>query len=189
MIRVATLYVLALWPIIQIVDILAPAIGLPATAMRYLLLIFIGGLPVALILSWLYDLNKGGIVRASESSDKPSHPLIGRSAEIVVISVLVLAIAVLFLLQSTLQFEEQPATPAEPVAAEPGTSSIAVLPFVSFSQSPEDEQFSDGLTEELLNVLSQIKYLRVIARTTSFAYKGVSKNIQEIGQELRRDRD
>ena len=66
-IRVATLYVLALWPIIQIVDILSPAIGLPATTMRYLLLIFIGGLPVALILSWLYDLNRGGIVRTTES--------------------------------------------------------------------------------------------------------------------------
>jgi TolB-like protein/tetratricopeptide (TPR) repeat protein len=182
-IRVATIYVLALWPIIQIMDILAPAIGLPVTAMRYLLIIFVGGLPVALILSWLYDLNQGGIVRTTESSARPGHALVSRSTEITVVSVLILAIAVLFFLQSTLEFEE-PAPPPLETAAEPGITSIAVLPFVSFSQSREDELFSDGLTEELLNVLSQIKYLRVIARTTSFAYKGVSKNVQEIGSEL-----
>ncbi|MEJ2090390.1 MAG: hypothetical protein P8Y69_18425, partial [Gammaproteobacteria bacterium] len=181
-IRVATLYVLALWPIIQIVDILAPALGLPAIAMRYLLIVFVAGLPIALILSWLYDLNKGGIVRTTEG-ERPGHPLIGRSAEITVISALIMAVAVLFLLQSTLDFDEsEPAISTAPRNS--GISSIAVLPFVTFSQNPDDELFSDGLTEELLNVLSQIRYLRVIARTTSFSYKGVSRNVQDIGREL-----
>ncbi len=183
-IRVATLYVLALWPIIQIVDILSPALGLPPITMRYLLLLFVGGLPVALILSWLYDLNKGGIVR-SRSDDRPGHPLVTRSAEITVISVLILAIAVLFFLQTSVGFEDEVPSPAVAVSEPaPGFTSIAVLPFVSFSESPEDEQFSDGLTEELLNVLSQLQELRVIARTTSFAYKGVNRNVQDIGAEL-----
>ncbi len=187
-IRVATIYVLALWPIIQIIDILAPAIGLPNIALRYMLIVFIGGLPLALILSWLYDLNRGGIVRATETATRPGHPLISRSAEIVMIGVLLLAIGLLFFLDLSLTFEDDKKGPAiESSSAainEPGISFIAVLPFVSFSESREDELFADGLTEELLNVLSQIKYLRVIARTTSFAYKGVSKNIQEIGAEL-----
>lgn len=182
-IRVATLYVLALWPIIQIVDILAPALGLPAAAMRYMLIVFVAGLPLALILSWLYDLNRGGIVRTTDSAGRPGHPLIGRSAEIAVISVLIVAIAALFLLQRTLDLDDpEPAVATTPAQA--GISSIAVLPFVVFSQSREDELFSDGLTEELMNVLSQIRYLRVIARTTSFSYKGVNKNVQEIGREL-----
>ena len=67
-IRVATVYTIALWPIIQIVDILAPAIGLPNIALRYMLIVFVSGLPVVLILSWLYDLNKGGIVRTTSSA-------------------------------------------------------------------------------------------------------------------------
>ena len=81
-IRVVTLYIIVLWPIIQIADILTPAIGLPATAMRYMLIFFVAGLPVALILGWLYDLNRGGIVRTGDSAERLGHPLIGRSAEI-----------------------------------------------------------------------------------------------------------
>ncbi|MDH3643989.1 MAG: hypothetical protein OES38_17935, partial [Gammaproteobacteria bacterium] len=64
---------------------------------------------------------------------------------------------------------------------------IAVLPFVTFSRNRDDQFFSDGLTEELLNVLSKLKNLRVTARTSSFAYKGVNKNIQDIGRELNVD--
>ena len=97
-IRVVTLYIIVLWPIIQIADILTPAIGLSATAMRYMLIFFVAGLPVVLILGWLYDLNRGGIVRTGDSAERPGHPLIGRSAEITVISVLLLAIGVLFFL-------------------------------------------------------------------------------------------
>lgn len=182
-IRVATLYVLAVWPVIQIVDILAPAIGLPNIALRYLLIAFISGLPLALILSWLYDLNRSGIVRTTETAARPGHPLISRSAEIVMIGVLALAIGLLFFLDLSITPEDETNT-AVAGSNESGISSIAVLPFVSFSESREDERFTDGLTEELLNVLTQIKYLRVIARTTSFAYKGVNKNIQEIGAEL-----
>lgn len=190
-IRVATLYVLALWPIIQIVDILSPALALPPIAMRYLLVVFIAGLPLALILSWLYDLNRGGLVRTSETAPSESvqrsgHPLVSRSAEITVVSVLIIAVAILFMLQSSLDFEDVE-TPVLETAAETGFSSIAVLPFISFSESREDELFADGLTEELLNVISQIRSLRVIARTTSFAYKGVSRNVQEIGKELNVD--
>ena len=79
-IRVATLYVLALWPIIQIADILAPAIGLPVAAMRYMLIAFVAGLPVVLILSWLYDLNRGGLVRTGDEGGESGNPLISRSA-------------------------------------------------------------------------------------------------------------
>jgi len=189
-IRVATVYTIALWPIIQIVDILAPAIGLPNIALRYMLIVFVSGLPVVLILSWLYDLNKGGIVRTTSSAASTGQALIGRSAEIVIVSVLVISLVALFFLDGSLMFEEEP-TATAPVAVSvpvrPPGRAIAVLPFVSFSIKREDELFTDGLTEELLNMLSQIKDLRVTARTTSFAYKGVNKNIKDIGAELNVD--
>ena len=74
---------------------------------------------------------------------------------------------------------EQPAQ-----ASSPDIHSIAVLPFVPFSQEQQDQYFADGLTEELLNVLSRVRAMRVAARTSSFAYRGVNRKVQEIGKEL-----
>ena len=68
-IRVGTLYVVVFWPIIQIVDILSPALELTPATMRYLLIGFVAGLPLALILSWLFDFNKGGVVRAGHTGE------------------------------------------------------------------------------------------------------------------------
>jgi TolB-like protein/Tfp pilus assembly protein PilF len=185
-IRVATLYVLALWPVIQIIDILAPAIGISGLAMRNLLFTFAAGLPVALTIAWFYDLNREGLVRTGDDgADAGSgRALIGRGAEAAVIAALVLVIGVLFYLQSTMGGGEETPAAADTIGAATRPRSIAVLPFATFSDRPEDERFSDGLTEELLNVLAQISGLRVTARTTSFAYKGVSRNVQEIGREL-----
>ena len=189
-IRVATLYVIAFWPIIQIADILSPAIGLPPVAMRYILIAFLGGLPIVLILAWVYDLNKGGVVRSGEAQ-APQQALISRTAELVIVGFLIVIIAVLFFLQDVVTFDDPPPlsdrSTTQPASTATSTHAIAVLPFASFSEKREDELFSDGLTEELLNVLSQINRLRVTARTTSFAYKGVNRNVQEIGEELNVD--
>lgn len=198
--RVATLYVVLCWPIIQIADILSPAVGLPPEAMRNLLFLFAGGFPVVLTLSWLFDLNRSGIVRSSGPAAGPSkdanslpaeRALLGRRVERWIIGLLLSVIVVLFYFQ-------QSANPVQPLtttstltgsilAEAKQTPALAVLPFVSFSENSEDQFFSDGLTEELLNALSQLQNLRVIARTSSFAYKGVNKNIQEIGAELKVD--
>ncbi len=75
-------------------------------------------------------------------------------------------------------------TPPTPVAEEPDKKSIAVLPFVNMSNDPEQEYFSDGLTEDLITDLSRISGLFVIARNSTFVYKGQAVNIQEVGREL-----
>ncbi len=184
--RVATLYVVLFWPVIQIADILSPALDIPADAMRYLLAVFVLGLPVVMVLSWLYDLNKGGIVRGtadpSSAATTTSQALVGRTFERGLIGVLLLVIAVLFYFQYTSNTVSDTPSPDQP-----GPRAIAVLPFATFSQNPDDEFFADGLTEELLNVLSRLQDLRVIARTSSFAYKNVSKPVQQIGYELQVD--
>lgn len=207
--RVATLYVVLCWPIIQIADILTPAVGLPPEAMRNLLVLFAVGFPIVLTLSWLFNLNRSGIVRSSGAASDPTagsssddnnvpaeRALVGGQVERWIIGLLLGVIAVLFYFQQNTS-PVQPLTATSTLAASNlatsnlatsrPTPALAVLPFVSFSENPEDQFFSDGLTEELLNALSQLQNLRVIARTSSFAYKGVNKNIQEIGAELQVD--
>jgi TolB-like protein/Flp pilus assembly protein TadD len=185
--RVATLYVIAFWPIIQIADILSPTLGLPDTVIRYLVFAFIGGFPIMLILAWVFDINKDGITVTSsdatiqtQQENKPE--IIGGSTELLVVGVLALLVIGLFIVQSKMGEAEQAIEVAEPVPVD--IRSIAVLPFQSFSQRKEDQLFADGLTEELLTVFSHVKELRVAARTSSFAYKGVSRKVTEIGKEL-----
>ncbi len=101
----------------------------------------------------------------------------------------VLAIAVTLWLAGTRPMESTaPAstavTPPEPVAEEPEKKSIAVLPFVNMSKDPEQEYFSDGLTEDLITDLSRVSGLFVIARNSTFVYKGQAVNIQDVGREL-----
>jgi adenylate cyclase len=176
-IRVATLYVVAFWPIIQIVDILSPALGFPDSIMRYLIIAFSGGFPIVLILAWIFDINKGGVIAVTDDSTSEAPALIGSRTELIIIGLLCAVVAGLFYVQS--------ANNVDSASTETQTlRSVAVLPFVSFSSNQDDQFFADGLTEELLNVLSRVKSLRVAARTSSFAYRGVNKNVQEIGREL-----
>lgn len=76
-----------------------------------------------------------------------------------------------------------PANPPTPAAAI-HPDSIAVLPFVNMSADPEQEYFSDGLSEEILNLLAQIRDLKVIGRTSSFAFKGRNEDLRTIGNTL-----
>ena len=178
-IRVATLYIIAFWPIIQIVDILSPALNLPDSVMRYLVFAFVGGFPVVLILAWIFDINRGGIVTTSitDAENSGNTALIGGKAELLIIGILCLLVIGLFVVQARM---DDPDPPALTINDDISMRTVGVLPFVSFSESSEDERFADGLTEELLNVLSRVKELRVAARTSSFAYKKVNKNVDII---------
>jgi eukaryotic-like serine/threonine-protein kinase len=71
------------------------------------------------------------------------------------------------------------------VAAREEKASLAVLPFVNLSPDPENEYFSDGMTDELMSALAKLPGLRVAARTSSFAFKGKERDIRDIGQRLR----
>ncbi len=180
-IRVATLYIIAFWPIIQIVDILSPTLGLPDSIIRYLVFAFIGGFPVMLILAWVFDIDRDGVHVTSREVRPGQEPaLIGGNKELLIVGVLLLLVIGLFVVQWRMDEE----TVEIAVDPEPNIRSIAVLPFDSYSEDKKDQLFADGLTEELITVLSRVKELRVVARTSSFAYRGVSKNVIEIGKEL-----
>jgi TolB-like protein/Flp pilus assembly protein TadD len=191
--RVATLYVITLWPLIQLADILQPTLGFSDAVLSSLLFLFLGGFPVALVLAWLYDLTREGVVRTTADGAAASEPrpLLSRSVEAMIIGSLTVVVLALFAVKLTLGEQDAVSAPVEvesrnapgpaPVAS---AHSIAVLPFTSFSHAEEDQVFADGLTEELLNQLARQRELRVAARTSSFAYKGVNRNVQEVGREL-----
>lgn len=191
-IRVATLYVVAIWPVIQLLDIISPTLNLPESVLRYLVIAFFAGLPFALILAWMFDVDKDGI----HLDDGESHqPLLGSKVDLTIVGVLCVLVVALFFVQMAMEEEPDlevraPSTPElnqDPAVEQVNTApaaSIAVKPFDSFSADPSDQFFADGLSEELLNVLARVPDLHVAARTSSFAYKGVNKNISEIGREL-----
>ena len=190
--KVATIYAVSAWPLIQIADLAVPALGLPDPVMTLLLKVFVTGFPISLVFAWLFNFTAHGIVRASieSSPDKTSqanvHTTIAVVGSLLLVSAIVLGIQVLFDEGSILKIDTATQLNAEKIAQdfEPNDkiSSIAILPFVAFSSDPEDEFFADGMVEELLNMLAKVPELRVAARTSSFAYKGVTnKTIPEIG--------
>jgi len=191
--KVATIYAVSAWPLIQIADLAVPALGLPDSVMTLLLKIFIIGFPISLVFAWLFNFTSKGIVRVSDDAQNQQASQANVQTTIAVAGTLVLAVVITLASQlwhgeitSVATSANTPVKPpVVPVLPTIKKESIAILPFVPFSSDPDDEFFADGMVEELLNLLAKIPDLQVAARTSSFAYKGVSnKTIAEIGKEL-----
>jgi len=198
--KVATIYAVSAWPLIQVADLAVPALGLPDSVMTLLLQIFLVGFPITLIFAWLFNFTATGIVRAGEetaSSVQTDSAQANMQTTLVVVGALIVALLATlgsqYLMQSSTPEETVPTAQVSSVTTSSTSTlpvvnkkeSIAVLPFIPFSQDPADEFFADGMVEELLNLLARVPDLQVAARTSSFAYKNVSnKTIVQIGQEL-----
>ncbi|MEE4216838.1 MAG: tetratricopeptide repeat protein [Xanthomonadales bacterium] len=191
--RIGAAYVLFAWVLLQGADFALDLIGAPNWIIQALSIIVAIGLPLALIIAWAFELTPEGIKREKDVDRSQSiTPRTGRKLDRVIIVVLALAVTYLLIDKLVLQdLVKQPDagsvaagvdTPAPP--AEDGSPSVAVLPFVNMSGDVENEYFSDGLTETLLHVLSQLPELRVAARTSSFAFKGKNASIGEIAGAL-----
>ncbi|MGD8637070.1 MAG: adenylyl cyclase, partial [Gammaproteobacteria bacterium] len=202
--RVGVLYVVAAWLLLQVTDVLSSLLPVPVWTGSLVFILLVIGFPLVLIFSWIYELTPEGIKREKDVDRSQSVTgETGRKINILIIVLLVLAIATVLLdrfipheapvvEQATVEETEaaraeEPADPAAMVAqkfAPPADRSVAVLPFVNMSGNPENEYFSDGLTEELLNVLAKMDGLRVAARTSSFRFKGEVGDPAEIGEAL-----
>ena len=205
--KVATIYAVSAWPLIQIADLSVPALGLPDSVMTMLLQVFVAGFPITLIFAWLFNFTPDGIVRASSDSHSQGDQTINLKATLAVVGSLLVVTTVLFASQYFLDDKnsyvaanldnnnsELSPTVSPSIGSKNDTKneqwngkkeSIAILPFVALSSDPEDEYFADGMVEELLNLLAKIPDLQVAARTSSFAFKGVTnKTITTIGKEL-----
>jgi len=176
--RVAASYLVASWVLLQVADVILDALPLPAYSMTFLVVALAMGFPVAVVLAWAFQWTPqglmvesvGGRLCAASAGAKP-----GRLVYMVAGVSAVLVGTGAYLLTSS------DAVPERPLAA---GESIAVLPFVNFSDNPANEYFSDGLTEEVLNVLAQLGNLQVASRTSSFYYKGKDLDIKDIARSL-----
>jgi TolB-like protein len=178
--RVAFAYVVASWVLLQFVDVISQILELPVWAPKLVLALIVIGLVPALIFAWAFEMTPEGIKKESEVDRSGSiTPQTGRKLNKVIIGSLVLAVALLLV-------DRQFSNPGEETSAAISDTekSIAVLPFVNMSSDAEQEFFSDGITEEILNSLASEKSLKVAGRTSSFAFKGQNDDLRRIGDAL-----
>jgi len=183
-IRVAIAYVIVAWLLLQVSDTLVPALHLPAWFHSGIALLLILGFPLAMIFAWAYVLTPDGLKKEKDVDRSTSIAQVtGRKLNFAIIAALVLALAYFvydeFVIEPTQKSDSAP----EIIATE-DQSSIAVLPFADMSPDKDQEYMSDGIAEEMLNLLAKIPELRVTARTSAFSFKGKDHTIPEIGVAL-----
>jgi TolB-like protein/Tfp pilus assembly protein PilF len=186
--RVAVAYLVAAWLLLQVADIVLENINAPDWIIQVFMLALLIGLPIALIFAWAFEMTPEGLKREKDvdRSRSITHQT-GRKLDRVIIGVLAVAVIVLAIDRFRGSGGAPPAEAETAVAAEEPvdvTPSIAVLPFVNMSSDTEQEYFSDGISEEILNSLAQVKELKVAGRTSSFAFKGQNQDLRQIGDTL-----
>jgi TolB-like protein len=180
--RVGLAYIVVSWIALQFVDVVQDPLNLPEWLPKVVIVLLAIGFPISLIISWAFELTPDGLMKtASVDKSESIAPRTGHKINRLIISGLSLAV-VLLLAERFLPGDAEPASIVpEAQAAKP---TIAVLPFVNMSGDPEQEFFSDGMTEEILNVLAKNRALRIAGRTSSFAFKGKNEDMRVIGKEL-----
>ena len=182
--RLAGLYVVGAWVLIQVADVSFPAWGLPETAIRYLFVAAVTGFPVALVFGWFYDITSQGIVRTQPMGDAGAIDLRLRRADYVVLAAL-LAVGVAIVAGSVGKIRKEIDVGSGLTAQmEKLANSIAVLPFTNLDTRPDTGYFSDGITEEILHRLSTMGALHVLASTSSFAFRDSEETPASISDRL-----
>jgi TolB-like protein len=182
--KVAVAYVVVAWLLIQAASILFPTFEAPPWVMKVFVALLLLCFPVALILSWAFEITPEGIKRESEV--EPNKSIRRRTGRKIVGLTVVLAViaAGLMVFRSSRLTSLNSAQPITSVVNAVADKSVAVLPLVNTSGDPANEYFSDGLSEELIAVLAKIPDLKVIGRSSSFLFKGKSGDSGAIGQKL-----
>ena len=181
-IRMAGLYLIAAWLIVQGAEALLPLFDVPDWVTSTLSVVLALGLLPALICSWIFEITPEGIKLESEISPEESIAArTGRRMDLLIMISIPIVIAVL--LADRFWLEEVETTRATPSVAA-GETSIAVLPFINMSSDANNEYFSDGISEELLNVLAGVEGLRVASRTSAFSFKDSALAVPEIARQL-----
>jgi TolB-like protein/tetratricopeptide (TPR) repeat protein len=179
--RIGAAYLVFGWLVLQFIDVVFPMFDIDEALGRPILALLIVGLPVAIILAWVFEITPDGIKKEKDVDRTQSvTDQTGRLLDRVVIVILIFAVGLLLYDKFYLQ---DPAE-TEIVAEGPLLDSVAVLPFVNLSGKDENEYFSNGLTETLLHMLAQLPDLKVAARTSSFAFKDKDVDVREIGASL-----
>lgn len=191
--RVAIAYLAGSWLLIQLIETLFPIFGLADELIRLFVVLLIVGFPLVLVFSWLYELTPDGIKleRDINRSESVAHHT-GKKLDRAIMIVLAVSLGYFafdkFALDpardSRIVETAREEGRADALLRSYGNKSIAVLPFADMSPDGDQEYFSDGITEELLNLLANVKDLRVISRTSVFSLKGKNLDIPTIASRL-----
>jgi TolB-like protein/predicted Zn-dependent protease len=192
-IRVAIAYLAASWLLIEAAETIFPLYGFGDTPARILVTLLAIGFPLFLVFSWVFEFTPEGLKLERDIEREESiAPRTGKKLDRTIIVLLALALGYFafdrFVLDpardAALVEETAQQARSEALVESYGEKSIAVLPFVNMSADPEQEYFSDGVSEELLNLLAKIPELRVISRSSAFSFKGKGIAIPEVGKRL-----
>lgn len=191
-VRMGLAYTVISWLLAQVAEFAFETFGAPDWALKTLIISLLLGLPLVLIFSWVFEMTPEGLKLEKDiNRDMSITTQTGKKLEYVTIAGIVLILAIVL----SERFAEEKAVTTNTNAATETASqamsttssddkSIAVLPFVSMTASQEDEFFADGLSEELLNVLSKVEGLKVAGRTSAFYYKGRNEDLRDIAEAL-----
>src|SRR6266446_6551575 len=175
--KVAVAYAVAGWALSQGIAQVFPVFDVPNWIIRLIVLLIIIGLPIALVLAWSLEITPQGIKRTETADAMPATARKKKHVWIYVVVIgAILSIGLFFLGRYTALDTASPARTSN--------KSIAVLPFSDLSPNHDQESFSDGMAEEILNALAHIKDLKVVGRASSFFYKGKNVSLKQIGSEL-----
>ena len=150
-IRVAVVYALVAWVVVEVASVMFPGLLLPEWSVRLVIGLAVIGFPIALVMAWALELTPDGLKVDSEAGNET---------------------------------DDNAAAESELKTAKEGFDSIAVLPFLNLSNDPDNEYFSDGMSEELLNLLCKVPQLTVTSRTSSFSFKGKDVDMCTVARQL-----
>jgi adenylate cyclase len=174
--KVTGIYAIVAWIVVQVAATTFPFLMLPDWTVRLVIAVFILGIPVVVILAWVFDITPEGMVRADGEQGAATAPA-GRR------TLLLPAAGAVLVLLATAGAAYLHLRPADSRRVD-DIRSIAVLPFVDMSPGRDQEHFTDGIAEELLDALARIPGMHVPARSSSFSFKGQNTDVREIGRRL-----
>src|SRR6267378_1562253 len=175
--RALVAYAIVVFAILQVVEPIMHGLGLPDWTLSFVIIALGLGFPVVLVLAWIFDVSAAGVERTA-----PLQPEGTARFSRARIALVVPAMALLAAAPAAVWY---PVSRTGAMRARPSvTASVAVLPFVNLSRDKEDEYFSDGFTEEIINALANVNGVRVVSRTSAFAFKGKNLSIRKIAEEL-----
>lgn len=181
--RMTAVYIIASWAILQVADLLFPALSIDEIALRYVWIALVLGFPLAVLFSWRYDIGADGLTRTPPASGTATETLALRKSDYLILLTL-LAIAV-FTISTVTQrvVEEQVAIDIAPHTRDIDPYSIAVLPLEDLSPDPAQAYFATGMYDSLINSLSRVHTLQVTSRTSA-SRVDAALAIPEIGRKL-----